>query len=71
MIILILVNEKKYIVEGSLAVASLLEFESSIVFTVKPARKFNLDDKEVNETLIKLGDGIDLPQCSYSFVSNI
>ncbi|CCG24430.1 Spc105 protein [Candida orthopsilosis Co 90-125] len=64
-------KRKKYIVEGSLAVASLLEFESSIVFTVKPARKFNLDDKEVNETLIKLGDGIDLPQCSYSFVSNI
>lgn len=64
-------KRKKYIVEGSLAVVSLLEFESSIVFTVKPARKFNLDDKEVNETLSKLGDGIDLPQCSYSFVSNI
>lgn len=64
-------KQRRYIVDASLAIESLLDFERTLSFTVKPARKFHPNEVEVDETLTNLGKGIDLPQCTYTFVPNI
>ncbi|KAI5958472.1 hypothetical protein CANMA_004198 [Candida margitis] len=61
-------KSRRYFVVGSLAVASLLNYESSISFTVRPAMAYSLDDpSEYDKTLTKLGKCIDLPQCTYIY----
>ncbi|KAG5419909.1 hypothetical protein I9W82_001789 [Candida metapsilosis] len=64
-------KQRRYIVDASLEIESLLDFERKLSFTVKPARKFHPNEVEVDETLVQLGKGIDLPQCTYTFVPNI
>lgn len=63
-------SRRRFIVDASLAVASLLHFESSIIFSIKPARNFILSEKEIKKTLTKLGKSIDLPKCGYNFISD-
>ncbi|KAI5966032.1 hypothetical protein KGF57_000668 [Candida theae] len=64
-------KEKRFIVEGSLNLESLLDFEEKVNFMVKLARKAPLNEAEVDDTLKKLANQIDLPRCTYTFVPNI